>query len=89
MVIQEAFMHRRPAICANIGGMAEKVRNGIDGLHFAVSDTHSLAGTLRRAAREPGLWERLRSGIEPVFSMSQAVEAHVELYQSLLERRPS
>ena len=34
VVIQEAFAHRRPVICADIGGMAEKVRPGLDGFHF-------------------------------------------------------
>src|SRR5262249_30791523 len=27
LVIQEAFLHRRPVICSDIGGMAEKVRD--------------------------------------------------------------
>ncbi len=37
VVIQEAFYHGRPIICSDIGGMAEKVRNRIDGLHFRVA----------------------------------------------------
>jgi glycosyltransferase involved in cell wall biosynthesis len=31
LVIQEALASRRPIICSDIGGMAEKVRDGIDG----------------------------------------------------------
>ena len=38
LVIQEAFLHGRPVICSDIGGMAEKVRHGVDGLHFRVGD---------------------------------------------------
>ena len=34
LVIQEAFMQRRPVICSGIGGMAEKVTHGVNGLHF-------------------------------------------------------
>ena len=81
--IQEAFMHRRPVICSNIGGMAEKVRDDVDGLHFKVDDAHSLADTLLRAAHTEGLWERLRESIRPVFPINQAVAAHVALYKSL------
>src|SRR5207237_2048639 len=29
LVIQEAFQHRRPVICSDIGGMAEKVSDGV------------------------------------------------------------
>ena len=32
MVIQEAFVYGKPVICAGIGGMAEKVRDGVDAL---------------------------------------------------------
>jgi len=83
LVIQEAFAHRRPVICSNIGGMAEKVRDDVDGLHFKVDDAHSLADTLLRAAHTEGLWERLRESIRPVFPINQAVAAHVALYKSL------
>ena len=81
--IQEAFMHRRPVICSNIGGMAEKVRDDVDGLHFRVNDPESLADTLLRAAHSEGLWERLRESIRPVFPVDRGVAAHVELYKSL------
>jgi len=84
--IQEAFMHRRPVICSNIGGMAEKVRDDVDGLHFRVNDPDSLADTLLRAAHTEGLWERLRESIRPVFSVDRAVAAHVALYRSLSNR---
>ena len=76
-------MHRRPVICSNIGGMAEKVRDDVDGLHFRVNDPESLADTLLRAAHSEGLWERLRESIRPVFPVDRAVAAHVELYKSL------
>ena len=34
----EAFVHGRPVICSDIGGMAEKVRHGVDGLHVPVGN---------------------------------------------------
>ncbi len=51
LVIQEAFTYGRPVICSGIGGMAEKVTDGVNGLHFRVGDPRSLAETMRRAAR--------------------------------------
>lgn len=87
MVIQEAFMHRRPVIASDVGGMAEKVREGVDGLHFRVDDEADLAETLLRAGRSQELWQRLQDGITPVYPMSEAVEAHGELYRSLVAER--
>ena len=65
VVIQEAFHHGRPIIASDIGGMAEKVRDGIDGLHFHVGNPESLAEAMTRAIREPELWDRLRAGHPP------------------------
>jgi len=50
IVIQEALRNRRPVICSDIGGMAEKVRDGIDGFHFPGGDAMALAGLLRDLA---------------------------------------
>ncbi|HEY3186735.1 MAG TPA: glycosyltransferase, partial [Solirubrobacteraceae bacterium] len=49
IVIQEALLHGRPVICSDIGGMAEKVTAGVNGLHFRVRDAASLARTIQHA----------------------------------------
>jgi glycosyltransferase involved in cell wall biosynthesis len=87
LVIQEAFLHGRPVICSDIGGMAEKVRDGVDGLHFRVGDPRSLAETLLRAIRTPELWDELSSGIPAVFGMEEHVANLGGIYEELLERR--
>lgn len=92
LVIQEAFMYRRPVICSDVGGMAEKVRDGVDGLHFAVRDPRSLAKVLKRAISTPGLWDSLRSEIRGGHSMDEHVATMTEIYRALLSRsgdRPS
>lgn len=86
LVIQEAFLHRRPVICADIGGMAEMVRDGVDGVHFPVGDPAGLADALQRAAGEPGLWQRLADAILPPPSMKDAADAHEALYRAVLAR---
>ena len=87
LVIQEAFAARRPVICSDVGGMAEKVRDGVDGLHFAVGDPASLGECMARAAGNPALWERLRGGIRPVHAMDDHVRVITAAYDQLLERR--
>jgi len=84
LVIQEAFLHGRPVICSDIGGMAEKVRNSVSGLHFAARDPAALARTIRRAASTPGLWEKLRDGIPRPYLMPEHTAAMTRLYEDLL-----
>jgi glycosyltransferase involved in cell wall biosynthesis len=87
LVVQEAFMHGRPVICSGIGGLAEKVENEMNGLHFIVGDPASLASVIERAVTEPGLWERLREGIPHVYTVDEHIECLTRLYHELLEQR--
>jgi len=88
LVIQEAFMHGRPVICSNIGGMAEKVTNGVDGLHFRVGDPDDLARVIAEASESTQLWKALQSGIEPVYAMRTHVEKLERVYEDLLREDP-
>ena len=83
LVIQEGFLHRRPVICSDIGGMAEKVDDGVNGLHFHAGDPMSLAQTIARAATTPGLWDDLRGGIPKVFGMDEHMANLLATYQQL------
>jgi glycosyltransferase involved in cell wall biosynthesis len=87
VVIQEAFHHGRPIIASNIGGMAEKVTDDVDGLHFHVSNPESLAEQMARAIQDPSLWERLRSGIRKQMTANEAGRQHVELFDELIRRK--
>lgn len=84
LVIQEAFHFRRPIIASDIGGMAEKVTDDVDGLHFRANHVPSLASVIERAAGDPALWERLRAGIKPVYRMDDHAERILGLYDELL-----
>jgi glycosyltransferase involved in cell wall biosynthesis len=86
-VIQEAFMQGRPVICSGVGGMAEKVTNGVNGLHFNVGDADSLAATIERAASEPGLWEQLREGIPDILTIEDHISNLTRMYGDLRDRR--
>jgi glycosyltransferase involved in cell wall biosynthesis len=89
LVIQEAFMHGRPVICSDIGGMAEKVADGVNGLHFRAGDAASLADVVARAATTPGLWERLARGIPFVYDIAAQVGVLESVYDELLRREPA
>src|SRR5204862_3731208 len=81
LVIQEAFAHGRPVICSDIGGMAEKVTHGVNGLHFRANDAINLAETIRMATSSPGLWETLSTGGMPaLYPMDEHVTQIEGLY---------
>jgi len=65
--------------------MSEKVTDGVNGLHFRRSDAEDLAATMLRAAEEPGLWEKLHSGVpaRPPRTMAEHVEALSAIYNRL------
>lgn len=87
LVILEAFQHRRPVICSDIGRMAELVRDSVEGLHFRTGDAGDLARTMRRAARTPGLWARLAAVLPEAPTIAAAADRHLALYHQLLRNK--
>lgn len=59
VVIQEAWAARRPVICSGIGGMAEKVEDGVSGHHFRVGDARDLARVMEGVMTEAATTEPL------------------------------
>lgn len=79
LVIQEALSVGTPILASNIGGMAEKVRDGVDGLHF-------LAGSAMDCASK---MEGIISGatlisVTPIDVRQQnksSLRAHLQVYE--------
>lgn len=82
--ILEAFAYRTPVVASNLGGMAELVQDGVNGLLFKLGDADDLAGCLRRLITEPGLLERLRLGIAPIKSQNEEIAELEALYARLV-----
>ena len=85
IVVLEAFQYGRPVISSDIGGMSEKVADGVSGLHFRTKDPESLAEAIKRAATEPGLWQRLHAGIPPVYDIAEHADVMMGAYRRLLD----
>jgi glycosyltransferase involved in cell wall biosynthesis len=84
--LREAMTYRRPVICSDIGAMAERVTDGVNGLQFRAGDSASLADTIQRAVDDPDLWERLVAQIEPPPSLDEHRAAVTRIYEELLSR---
>jgi len=87
VVIQEAFLHGRPVIASDIGGMAEKVRHNVNGLHFRAGSAESLVDRMVEALRSRELWDRLHARIPRPLGNVDAAEQHRTLYRELLAQR--
>ena len=85
--IHEAHLLRTPVVASGIGGMAEYVRDGVDGLHFEVGQAEDLARVLRRFVDEPGLIERLSRDFPRVKTMAENARETEFRYRALCCRR--
>ncbi|MWP39744.1 glycosyltransferase [Rhodobacter sphaeroides] len=79
MVIQEALSLGRPVVVSDIGGMAEKIVNGVNGVHVPVGNARAWADTLLRLCGETSSWEQLRAGILPSLSHADCARLHMQL----------
>ncbi|HXT05880.1 MAG TPA: glycosyltransferase family 4 protein [Roseiarcus sp.] len=83
VVIQEALTNRRPVICSDIGGMAEAVRPGLDGLWFSVGDSMSLAEVLMEVSRSPEILTSLEATLRRPRPVEAVARAHMEAYRAI------
>ncbi|MAY31483.1 MAG: glycosyl transferase family 1 [Rhodovulum sp.] len=80
IVIQEAFRSNVPVITSNVGGMAEKVTNMKNGLHFNVGKPLSLCAVLEKVANDKNLHKQCVAGIIPPSKLSETAKANLALY---------
>lgn len=83
ITIHEAHMLETPVVASNIGGMAEFVRDGVDGLHFQVGDADDLARTLTRFLDEPDLRQRLSQEFPRIKTIQEDAVATQFRYRQL------
>lgn len=68
MAVLEAMHAGCPVICSGIDGMAEDVRDGIDGIHVPPGDSPALADAIERLAVDPALRRRLGAAARQRFA---------------------
>jgi glycosyltransferase involved in cell wall biosynthesis len=86
-VILEALACRTPVIASNLGGMAELIQHGRNGLLFEAGNASDLAAQLGRLVEEPGLLDALRRGTGPVRSMDEEISELVGIYERAVGSR--
>ncbi len=84
LTIQEAFIAGVPVITGDVGGMAELVRDGVDGLHFRLGDAADLREKLLHIVDHPETIDRLRRGIPTVPNIEEHAAELLVRYRGLL-----
>jgi glycosyltransferase involved in cell wall biosynthesis len=76
----EAMAAGTPVIAADVGGVAEVVRDGVDGRLVPPGDGVRLAEALEYIARRPEMLDRWRANLRPVRTMNQVAADYLALY---------
>jgi glycosyltransferase involved in cell wall biosynthesis len=83
-VILEAQAAHVPVVASDLGGMAELIQHGVNGLLFKVNDAPDLERQLARLMEEPGLIERLRANAPAVKTLDQDMTELLDVYHQIL-----
>jgi glycosyltransferase involved in cell wall biosynthesis len=79
----EAFAAGAPVLGADLGGIAELVTHGVDGLLLPPDDAPAWGRALQRLSQDRELLARLRAGVAPPRTMAAVARDMRELYQSV------
>jgi glycosyltransferase involved in cell wall biosynthesis len=87
ITIQEAFLFGVPAVVSNIGGMAELVQDGWNGMLFKVGDASDLRRKIEYLATNPATLERLAENVPQVKSITDHAVEIEGLYERVFAPR--
>src|SRR5439155_8847181 len=87
LVVLEAFAAGVPVLGADLGGIAELVRSGIDGLLVPSDDAVAWAAAITRFAENPHLIREMRNRIATPRSMEAVVDDMATVYSAVIAAR--
>jgi glycosyltransferase involved in cell wall biosynthesis len=85
LVVQEAFTAGRPVIVANSGGLAERVRDGIDGFVVEPNNRFLLSQALQKIIANPGLIRDMTKDLPHVKTTAEYVDEMEALYRHMID----
>jgi glycosyltransferase involved in cell wall biosynthesis len=85
-IVLEGLATRTPVITADIGGMAELVRDGVDGMLFRAGNADSLAEKLGQLIGHPERILEMSRNARPPLTVEQCTDGVAQIYESVLQR---
>jgi glycosyltransferase involved in cell wall biosynthesis len=83
IVVMEAHAVGTPVLGANLGGIAELVRHGVDGWLVPAQDVQAWTEAIATLAQDRNLLAKLRAGIQPARTLDTVAVEMIELYQQI------
>jgi glycosyltransferase involved in cell wall biosynthesis len=83
LVVLEAFAAGTPVLGSRLGGIAELVTDGVDGVLLPVDDIPAWAAAIAALAGDPDRMRTLRAGVRPPRTMADVAREMAELYRGL------
>jgi glycosyltransferase involved in cell wall biosynthesis len=77
----------RPVIVSDIGGLAERVTNGVNGMTFPVKDPVALGSLILKLTENSALWHKLNGSITTPNTDHEMLSRHVAEWRTILDRR--
>lgn len=87
LVIYSAQAAGCPVIASNLGGMAEVVQHGDNGLLFQAGDSPGLASLIKSIIQEPAMLQALAEKANMPKSIAEYATELVEIYDEVLEAK--
>jgi L-malate glycosyltransferase len=89
----EAMACGVPAVCSQVGGLPEVIRDGVEGYLVAVGDVDSMAARCLQILTEPGrrreMGKAARRRASDKFCSTKIIPLYEDLYRRVLEAGPS
>lgn len=89
LVVLEAHAFGVPVMGADLGGISERIRNGIDGWLLPFDDPAAWASAIREIALDRAKLARIASNIEPCRTMGDVASEMAVLYREILADKPN
>jgi glycosyltransferase involved in cell wall biosynthesis len=83
-ILSEAFIAGVPVLASRLGALADRVRDGIDGLLLPPGDVAAWREALQRLVDDPDLVARLRSNVRPPMTMEEHANRMETLYNQII-----
>ena len=86
LVVLEAFAAGVPVIGSRLGGIAEMVQDGMDGLLFEAGNSKDLADAVEKISNKLGVFKK---GVKKPPGLEELASVHMKMYAELnISKRP-
>ncbi len=83
-IVSEAFAAGRPVLASRLGPLADRVRDGVDGLLLPPGDVAAWRAALSRLIAAPDALARLRDHVRPPTTLAEHIESLEAVYRRLV-----